>query len=153
MFLFVDKVFTNHCINKRTYYFRANAYVTGRHNHYCEGDIGGYPIPQYRKKKWQIPKHRVENRQNTDTPFMIGHTYLIKLYPSHMFDFLWHICTKICTSNQTQTLWKMWEDLKLTGTTIGKSSYWMSYQFHYRLSVRNCVVIFLEKSKKFCDLC
>ena len=32
-----------------------------------EGDIGGYPIPQYRRKKWQIPKYRVENRLNTDT--------------------------------------------------------------------------------------
>ena len=34
-----------------------------------EGDIGGYPIPQYRKKKWQIPKYRVENRLNTDTAY------------------------------------------------------------------------------------
>ena len=35
-----------------------------------EGDIGGYPIPQYRKKKWQIPKYRVENRLNTDTAYI-----------------------------------------------------------------------------------
>ena len=41
-----------------------------------EGDIGGYPILQYRKTNWQIPKYCVENRQNTDTAFMIGHTYL-----------------------------------------------------------------------------
>ena len=34
-----------------------------------EGDIGGYPIPQYRKKKWQIPKYRIENRLNTDTAY------------------------------------------------------------------------------------
>ena len=34
-----------------------------------EGDIGGYQIPQYRKKKWQIPKYRVENRLNTDTAY------------------------------------------------------------------------------------
>ena len=34
-----------------------------------EGDIGGYAIPQYRKKKWQIPKYRVENRPNTDTAY------------------------------------------------------------------------------------
>ena len=39
-----------------------------------EGDIGGYPIPQYRKKKWQIPKYRVENRLNTDTPYF-NHIY------------------------------------------------------------------------------
>ena len=41
--------------------------------HY-EGDIGGYPIPQYRKKKWQIPKYRVENRLNTDTAYF-NHIY------------------------------------------------------------------------------
>ena len=34
-----------------------------------EGDIGGYPIPQYRTKKWQIPKYRVANRLNTDTAY------------------------------------------------------------------------------------
>ena len=39
-----------------------------------EGDIGGYPIPQYRKKKWQIPKYRVENRLNTDTAYF-NHIY------------------------------------------------------------------------------
>ena len=42
--------------------------------HYQEGDIGGYPIPQYRNKKWQIPKYRVENRLNTDTAYF-NHIY------------------------------------------------------------------------------
>ena len=42
----------------------------------CEGDIGGYPVSQYRKKNWQIPKYRVENRRNTDTAIMIVHAYL-----------------------------------------------------------------------------
>ena len=42
-----------------------------------EGDIRGYPIPQYHKKNWQIPKYRVENRRNTDTAFMIGHAVSI----------------------------------------------------------------------------
>ena len=40
----------------------------------AEGDIGGYPIPQYRKKKWQIPKYRIENRVNTDTGYF-NHIY------------------------------------------------------------------------------
>ena len=35
---------------------------------------------QYRKKNWQTPKNRVENRRNTNTAFMIGHAY-----PSRMF--------------------------------------------------------------------
>ena len=39
-----------------------------------EGDIGGYPIPQYRKKKWQIPKYLEENRPNTDTAYF-NHIY------------------------------------------------------------------------------
>ena len=34
-----------------------------------EGDFGGYQLPQYRKKKWQIPTYRVENRLNTDTAY------------------------------------------------------------------------------------
>ena len=49
-----------------------------------EGDIGGYPVPQYRTKNWQIPKYRVENGRNTDTAFMIGDAYLT-LYPSRVF--------------------------------------------------------------------
>ena len=41
----------------------------------------GYPIPQYRKKKWQKPKSRVENRPITDTAYFnhiynrVPHTY------------------------------------------------------------------------------
>ena len=32
--------------------------------------IGGYPILQCRKKNWQIPKYRGENRRNTKTVFI-----------------------------------------------------------------------------------
>ena len=39
-----------------------------------EGGIGGYPIPQYRKKKWQIPKYCVENRRDADTVYF-NHSY------------------------------------------------------------------------------
>ena len=51
----------------------------------------GYPIPQYRKKNWEIPKYRVKNRRNTDTAFIFGHAYL-KLYPSRVFVYLKDIC-------------------------------------------------------------
>ena len=44
------------------------------YSQFIEGDIGGYPIPQYRKKKWQIPKYRFENRLNTDTAYF-NHIY------------------------------------------------------------------------------
>ena len=55
-----------------------------------EGDIGGYPIPQYRTKNLQIPKYRVENLRNTDTAFMIGDAYLT-LYPSREFFFFFFL--------------------------------------------------------------
>ena len=64
-----------------------------------ERDIGGYPVPQYFKKNWQMPKYRVDNQQNTDTSYMIGTTCL-KLYPSRVFFYLKHLCT----SNQPQPL-------------------------------------------------
>ena len=65
-----------------------------------EGDIGGYPIPSYRKKKWQIPKYRVENRLNTDTAYFnhiynhwTGSAYLW-LLPSSAFNYLRHLCSR-----------------------------------------------------------
>ena len=53
------------------------------------GDIwgGGYPIPQYSKKNWQILIPHLD-------PFIIGQAYL-KLHPSRMFYYLMHVCT-IC---------------------------------------------------------
>ena len=63
------------------------------------GGHWGYPIPQYRKKNWEIPKYRVKNRRNTDTAFIFGHAYL-KLYPSRVFVYL----KDLWTSNQPQPL-------------------------------------------------
>ena len=71
-----------------------------------EGDVGGYPIPQYRKKYWQIPKYCVKNRPNTDTTVMIGHVYL-------------KLCsiTRVCLpqpcmhQNNLRHCEKTWEDL------------------------------------------
>ena len=37
---------------------------------------------------------------------------------------------------------KTWEDLELICTTIEKPGHWMSYQFHHRVTVRNCVFIY-----------
>ena len=64
-----------------------------------EGDIGGYPIPQYRTKNLQIPKYRVENLRNTVTAFMIGDAYLT-LYPSREFFFFY--LKHVYTRNQPQ---------------------------------------------------
>ena len=68
-----------------------------------EGDIGGYPIPQYRTKNLQIPKYRVENLRNTDTAFMIGDAYLT-LYPSRefFFFFFFFYLKHVYTRNQPQ---------------------------------------------------
>ena len=35
---------------------------------------------------------------------------------------------------------KMCEDLELIGTAIEKLGHWMSYQFHHRVTVRNCLI-------------
>ena len=52
---------------------------------YLEGTLGGNQYRNTVRKNWQlIPKYRVENRRNTDTPFMIGHAFLT-LYPSRLF--------------------------------------------------------------------
>ena len=54
------------------------------------GDIGRYPIPQYHRHNWQMPKYHVENQQNTDTTFMIG-TACLKFYSSRVFVYLKHL--------------------------------------------------------------
>ena len=56
-----------------------------------EGDIGGYPIPQYRQKKWQIPKYRVKNRRNTR--YRIYDWLYIRLSISRAFFYLEHVYT------------------------------------------------------------
>ena len=96
-------------------------------NFFCDiafwrGILGGYSIPQYRKKNWQTPKYRVKNRRKTDTAFMIGHVYL-KLYLSRVFVYLQYVCTR----NQPQTL------RDFNGRTIEKPSHWMLFQFRHRL--------------------
>ena len=97
------------------------------------GGHWGYPIPQYRTKNLQIPKYRVENGWNTDTVFMIGDAYLT-LYPPR-------VCMYTPEINLSLRE-KTWEDLELIGTTIEKPGHWMSYQFHHRVTVRNCVFIY-----------
>ena len=109
-----------------------------------EGDIGGYPIPQYRTKNLQIPKYRVENLRNTDTAFMIGDAYLT-LYPSReffFFFFFFFISSMYTPEINLSLREKTWEDLELIGTTIEKPGHWMSYQFHHRVTVRNCLFIY-----------
>ena len=61
-----------------------------------EGDIGGYPIPKEKLANTEIQR---QNRRNADAAFMIGQVYL-KLYPSRVFVYLKHVCTR----NQPQTL-------------------------------------------------
>ena len=63
------------------------------------GTLEGYPVPQCHKKNRQILKYSVENQQNTNNAYMIGHVY-VKLYPCHVFVCLKHVCTR----NQPQTL-------------------------------------------------
>ena len=48
--------------------------LKNRCGYHEEGDIGGYPKPQYRSNKWQIPKYCMENRPNTNTKYF-NHIY------------------------------------------------------------------------------
>ena len=89
---------------------------------------------QYRKKNWQIPKYRVKNRRNTDTAFIFGHAYL-KVYPSRVFVYLKYFCT----SNQPQPSRGNVRRPRIQSVQRSKR---MPYQFHHRLSVRNCVIIY-----------
>ena len=75
---------------------------------------------------------------------MIGDAYLT-LYPSRVFFFISIVYTPEINLNLRQ---KTWEDLELIGTTIEKSFHWMSDQFYHRVTVRNCIFIYV-KSKVF----
>ena len=98
------------------------------------GGHWGYPITQERKKNWQIPKYCVKNRRNNDTAFIFGHAYL-KVYPSRVIVYLKHLCT----SNQPQPLRGNVRRPRIQSVQRSKR---MPYQFHHRLSVRNCVIIY-----------
>ena len=85
-----------------------------------EGDIRGYPIPQHRKKNWQIPKYRVGNRRNTDTAFMIGHAVSITrvfffcLFVCHRRNI--HSCYFLQLSSETWWPWVKQSDQSKTKT-------------------------------------
>ena len=104
--------------------------------HSSEGDIEGYPIPQYRMKNWQIPKYRVENGRNTDTAFMIGDAYLT-LYPSRVFFYVKHVYTR----NQPQPSRENVRRSRIDRYNDRKARS-LDVLPHHRVTVRNCVFIY-----------
>ena len=106
----------------------------GEQRHTRGGRGGALRGTQYRKKNWQIPKYRVKNRRNTDTAFIFGHAYL-KVYPSRVFVYLKHLRT----SNQPKPLQGNVRRPRIQSVQRSKR---MPYQFHHRLSVRNCVIMY-----------
>ena len=89
------------------------------------GGIEWYSIPQHRKKNWQIPKYRVENRRNTDTAFRIGHVYL-NLYPPSVFVYLKYV------RSRNQPWSRLQENVRrpvFIGSRIEKPGHWMQQQF------------------------
>ena len=93
---------------------------------------------QYRNAGRKIGKYRVENRRNTATAFMISHAYLI-----HVVSISRAFISSMYTPEINRSLReKTRVDLELIGATIEKPGHWMSYQFHHRLTVRNCVFIY-----------
>ena len=91
-----------------------------------EGDIGGYSIPQYHEKNWQIPCQKLMKYR-----YRI-YDHLTCLFISSMN------APAINLSHRVKTP----EDLKLISTMIKKPRRSKPYQFHHRLSVRNCVIIY-----------
>ena len=91
-------------------------------------------------KNWQISKYRVENGRNTDTLYRIYDRWrlLNVVSISHVFSCQACIHQKSTSSFARKT----WEDLELICTSIEKPGHWMSYQFHHRVTVRNCVFIY-----------
>ena len=83
-----------------------------------------YPIPQYRKKNWHIPKYRVKNRRNTDTAFIFGIgylpmsplawrnfvTFLQVRWPLHALtrNVRWNVCNEI-QATHIQSTWRLAE--------------------------------------------
>ena len=64
--------------------------------------------------------------------------HLLKVvYLSHVFVYLKHVCT----SNQPQPLQENRRRPRRDWHNDQKPGHWMRYQFHHRLTVRNCVVI------------
>ena len=100
-----------------------------------EGDIGGYPIPQYRQKNWQIPKYRVKNRQNTHTPFMIGYAYASTVF--FFFFYLEHERTR----NQPQPRQENVKRPRIYRYNDRKAQS-LDATFHFRLTAKNCVIIY-----------
>ena len=121
------------CIHKR---FSSFFWGGGICVHSSEGDIEGYPIPQYRMKNWQIPKYRVENGRNTDTAFMIGDAYLT-LYPSRMFFYVKHVYTR----NQPQPSRENVRRSRIDRYNDRKARS-LDVLPHHRVTVRNCVFIY-----------
>ena len=101
--------------------------------------MGGYLIPQYRRKNWQIPKYRVENGRNTDTAFMIGDAYLTLIHLASFFFFfnLKHVYTR----NQPQPSRENVRRSRTDGYNDRKARS-LDVLPHHRVTVRNCVFIY-----------
>ena len=103
-------------------------------NAMLRGGIEGYLIPQCRKK---IGKYRntVSKIDEIPIPRLFSVTLTCKLHPSRVFVYLKHLCT----SNQSQPLRGNVRRPRIQSVQRSKR---MPYQFHHRLSVRNCVIIY-----------
>ena len=106
------------CISLHT--FQRTLRVSGpklESNAMLGGHWRGYPIPQYRKKSWQIPKYRVKNRRNTDTAFIFGHVYLSCIHIACLF-----ISSIYAPAINLSHCEETCDDLELIGTTIEKDA-------------------------------
>ena len=115
------------------------------------GGHWGVPKPAIPKKNKQTNKQKTKGKipiccvKNRRTAFKIGHAYL-KLYQSRVFVFSQACIHEKSTSaiaarkRETSNWWTQWSKSPVIGS--------MSYQFHHRLTVRNCLTTHLSLSLK-----
>ena len=93
-----------------------------------EEDIGGYPIPQYRKKNWQIRKYRVNNRSTKYRYRIYDRTRLLKAVS------ISRVCLpQACMHQKSTSDIGRKREKTLIGSTIKKPGHWMPFQFCHRL--------------------
>ena len=105
-----------------------------------EGDIWGVPntaIPYEKFANTEIPC-----RKFTKYRYCIYDRWRLLNVVSISRVFFFFISSMYTPEINLSLREKTWEDLELIGTTIEKPGHWMSYQFHHRVTVRNCLFIY-----------
>ena len=115
----------------------------------------GYPLRKFSRSfpgrggHWGVPNTTIpyEKLTNTEIPCRKWTKYRYRIYDRWRLLNVVSISRVFLSSMYTPEInlslrEKMWEDLELICTTTERPGHWMSYQFHHRATVRNCVFIY-----------